>query len=115
MVIAVKHYGETYQSFFRSFHFSLISLLCPIDFFRDCKRKTSRPVVFCKKSVLRNFTNFTGKNLCQSLFFNEVAGRPAISLRKRLWHRFFPVNLVKFLRKPFLQNTTGRLLPSAVF
>ena len=26
------------------------------------------------KSVLRNFAKFTGKHLCQSLFFNEVAG-----------------------------------------
>ena len=25
--------------------------------------------VFCKKGVLKNFTNFTGKRLCQSLFF----------------------------------------------
>ena len=32
------------------------------------------PVVFCKKGVLRNFAKFTGKNLCQSLFFNKVAG-----------------------------------------
>ena len=24
--------------------------------------------------VLRNFTKFTGKHLCQSLFFNKVAG-----------------------------------------
>ena len=28
------------------------------------------PEVFCKKGVLRNFTKFTGKHLCQSLFFN---------------------------------------------
>ena len=27
-----------------------------------------------KKVVLRNFTKFTGKHLCQSLFFNKVAG-----------------------------------------
>ena len=27
-----------------------------------------------KKGVLRNFTKFTGKHLCQSLFFNKVAG-----------------------------------------
>ena len=27
-----------------------------------------------KKCVLRNFTKFTGKNLCQGLFFNKVAG-----------------------------------------
>ena len=36
--------------------------------------RTSRPEVFCKKGVLRNFTKFTGKHLCQSLFFNKVAG-----------------------------------------
>ena len=27
-----------------------------------------------RKGVLRNFTKFTGKHLCQSLFFNKVAG-----------------------------------------
>ena len=26
-----------------------------------------------KKSVLRNFINFTGKHLCQSLLFNKIA------------------------------------------
>ena len=30
--------------------------------------------VFCKEGVLKNFTKFTGKHLCQSLFFNNVAG-----------------------------------------
>ena len=30
--------------------------------------------VFCKKGILRNFAKFTGKHLCQSLFFNKVAG-----------------------------------------
>ena len=39
--------------------------------------------VFCKKGVLRNFANFTGKHLCQSLFFNKVAGlRPATLLKR---------------------------------
>ena len=33
----------------------------------------SRPEVFCKKGVLRNFAKFKGKYLCQSLFFNKVA------------------------------------------
>ena len=36
--------------------------------------------------------------------------RPATLFKKRLWHRCFPVNFVKFLRTPFLQNTFGRLL-----
>ena len=31
-------------------------------------------------------------------------------LKKSLWHRCFPVNCVKFLRAPFSQNTSGRLL-----
>ena len=53
-----------------------------------------------KKGVLTNLTKFTGKHLCQSLFF----------IKKRLWHRCFSVNFVKFLRTPFLQNPSGRLL-----
>ena len=30
--------------------------------------------MFCKKDVLINFAKFTGKYLCQILFFNKVAG-----------------------------------------
>ena len=37
--------------------------------------KSSRPEVFCKKGVLRNFTKFKGKHLRQSLFFNKVSGQ----------------------------------------
>ena len=61
-----------------------------------------------KKGVLRKFAKFTRKHLCQGLFFNKVAGlRPATLLKKRLWHRCFPVNFANFLRTPFLQNTSG--------
>ena len=43
--------------------------------------------------------------------FNKVADlRPATLLKKRLWHKSFPVNFAKFLRTPFLQNTSGRLV-----
>ena len=51
-----------------------------------------------RKSVLRNFAKFTGKHLCQVLFYNKG---PASLLKKRLWHRCFPMNFVKFLRTPF--------------
>ena len=62
--------------------------------------RSSLPKVFCKKGALRNFAKLTGKHLCQSLFFNKVAGlRPATLLRKRLWHRWFPVNFAKFLEQ----------------
>ena len=47
----------------------------------------------------------------QSLFFNKFAGlRPTTLVKERLWHRFFPVNFVKFLKTPFLQQISGRLL-----
>ena len=37
--------------------------------------RSSRPEVFCKNGVLRNFAKFTGKHLYQSLFLNKVAGQ----------------------------------------
>ena len=46
------------------------------------KSRDSRSEVLCRKGVLRNFTKFTGKHLCQ-------------------WHRCFTVNFVKFLRNTF--------------
>ena len=64
-----------------------------------------------EKGVLRNFSKFTGKHLCQSLFFNKVAGLgPATLLKQKLWYRYFPVNFVKFLRTRFLQKTSEGLL-----
>ena len=56
------------------------------------KVRSIRPEVSCKKVVLRNFIKFTGKHLCQSLFFDKVAG---------LRYRCFPVNFVKFLGTSF--------------
>ena len=36
--------------------------------------RNSRPEVFCRKGVLRNFAKFTVKHLFQNLFFNKIAG-----------------------------------------
>ena len=36
--------------------------------------RSSRPEVFYKKGVLRNFAKFIGKHVCQSLFSNKVVG-----------------------------------------
>ena len=73
--------------------------------------RSSRPEVFCKKGFLRNFAKFTGKHLCQRLFFNKVAVlRPATLSKKRLWHRCFPVNFVEFLRTSFFTEHLWWLL-----
>ena len=48
-----------------------------------------QPEVFCvRKGVLRNFTKFTGKHVCQGLFFIKLQAsslKPATLLKKRLW------------------------------
>ena len=71
--------------------------------------RSSRPEVFCK-GVLRIFTKFTGKHLCQSLFLNKVTGlRATTLLKKRLWHR---CDFTKFPRTPFLTEHLWWLLLS---
>ena len=45
----------------------------------DSKSRSSRPEVFLEKGALRSFAKFTGKHLCQSLFFNKVAGLRPVS------------------------------------
>ena len=61
--------------------------------------RSSRPEMFCKKDILKNFAKSRGKYLCHSLFFNKVTGWALF--KKRVWHRCFPVNFAKFLRTPF--------------
>ena len=48
-------------------------------FLSTCKHqktigRSTRPEVFCKKSILENFTKFTGKHLSQSLFLINLQG-----------------------------------------
>ena len=84
--------------------------------FWNLKATSSHQWCSVRKSVLRNFVKFTGKHLCQSLFYNKVAGlRPATSLNKRLWHRCFLVNFAKFLRTPtfFIEHLWWLLLKSS--
>ena len=51
------------------------------------------------------------ENTCQGFFFNKVAVlRPASLLKRRLWHRCFPVNFVQFIGAPFSIEHLWRLL-----
>ena len=72
------------------------------------KLQKQPPECSIKKGVLKNFEKFTGKHLCQSLFFKKsFRSQPATLLKKTLWHKCFPVNIPKFLRTSFFQNTSG--------
>ena len=66
-----------------------------------------------KKGALGNFAKFTGKHLGQSVFFNKVGSlspKTCKFIKKRLWHRCFPVNFSKFLRASFLTEQVLWLL-----
>ena len=60
--------------------------------------RSTCPKAFCKKDVLRNFSKFTGKHMCQSLFFNIDSDTGV------------PVDFVKFLRTTFLTKHLRWLL-----
>ena len=60
------------------------------------------PEYSMKKGVLGNFTQFTGKNLCQSLFFNKFAGlRPATLSKKQTWAQVFSCEFCEISKKTF--------------
>ena len=74
------------------------------------QKQSSKGVL--KKGVLRNFTKFTGKHLCQSLFFNKVAGSACNSIKKETLPQVFFCEFYEISKNTFLQNTSGRLLPT---
>ena len=94
----------------RSFYFLFV--FCIYWLFTYLYIRSSRPKVFCKKGVLRNFEKFTRKHLCQSLLFNKVAGlRPTTLLKKETLARCFPGDFCEiFLRATFLKEHLRSLL-----
>ena len=89
---------------------------------RYIQKQSPRRVL--QKGVLRNFVKFIGKHLCQSLYFDKVAGLTL--LKQRLWHKYFPVTFPKFrgrhrrcsVKKGVLRNFakfTGKQLCQGLF
>ena len=62
-------------------------------------------IFYNKKSVLKNFANFTRKRFCKSLFLIKL---------QAFRHRSFPVKPAKFLRTPILKNVCKSLLLQGV-
>ena len=66
-----------------------------------------------KKGVLRNFAKFTGKHLCQRLFFNKVAGLDGMQLYlKRVSGTVFSCEFCEISKNTFF---TGHLRTTASF
>ena len=55
--------------------------------------------VFCKKGVHRNLVKFTGKHMCQSLFFNKVAGHKMVKHTQTIRRQIVFATLVFYLVK----------------
>ena len=115
--------------FFNTTKFYTISFFCKHSFFVDeietyaLNVQKQPPEVFCKKMCFWKFQKIHRKTPVPEAFSNKVAGlkpatllkrgsclRPATLLKKRLWYSCFPVNVAKFPRTPFLQNTSEWLL-----
>ena len=87
----------------------------PLMFSWECtdfsKQHKQAPEVLHKKGVLKNFAIFTRKHLRWSVF-----GVFRVNfIKKRLQHRYFPLNITKFLRTPILKNIWERLHPKELF
>ena len=54
-----------------------------------------------KKGVLRNFAKFTGKHLCQSLFFNQVAGGTCNLIKKETLAQVFSCEFCEIFKNTF--------------
>ena len=57
-----------------------------------------------QEGVLKNFSKFTEKHLVRVFLLTKLQLKPGTLLKKRLWHRCFLANFVKFLRRTFLQK-----------
>ena len=65
--------------------------------------RSSRPEVLCKKSVLKHFAKFIGKQRCRSLFSYKISGQ----VERRLRRLCFPIKFMKFSITSFLKSTSG--------
>ena len=63
--------------------------------------RSSRPEMFCKKGVLKNFAIFTGKQLCQRLFFNKVAGATCNFIKKETLAQVFSCEFCEIFKNTF--------------
>ena len=70
---------------------------------------SSRPEVFCKKGVLKNFGKYPGKHLLHILFFNELAGlwsEACNLIKKETLAQVFSCDIAKFFENIFLYKTS---------
>ena len=67
----------------------------------------SCPQVFYRKGAFRNFAKFTGKHLCQNLFYNNFAGlRPSTLFKKETLTQEFSCEVCTIFKNIFFYRTS---------
>ena len=96
----MKNLAEILEKYWWRSSYLLKSELAVNNFTMDVTMQKQPFADVLQNRCLRNFTMLRGKHLCLSLFLIKLQ-------TWSLQHRCFPVNIVKFLRTVFLQNTSG--------
>ena len=83
-------------------------------YFETCiKGRSSHQRCSIRKSVLKNFTKFTGKQLCWNLFSNKVAGSACNVIKKETLPLVFSSEFCEIFKNTFftehLQTTASKL------
>ena len=109
-IVTASRFSRQQIHFIRWIWYLLLTVT-PVFAPNSFKNTTSKPQkqpleLFCKKVVLRNFANFTGKHLCWSFFLIEL---PEVCsfIKKRLRQRCFPEEFAFLMN---LQNFQEHLI-----
>ena len=67
--------------------------------------RSSRPDVLCKKGILKNFSKFTGKHLCQSRFLMRLQTSGLRFIKKETLAQVFSCEFCKISKNTFFYRT----------
>ena len=86
-----------------SLHTVLKSLYLKNMYFENICKRQEAVARRCSVKVFLDISQNSQENNCARVpFLIKFQASPATLLKKRLWHRSFPVNFAKFLRTPIL-------------
>ena len=74
-------------------------------FFVNPLNRSSRPVVFCEKGVLKNFAKFIEKQLCHSLFLIKLQTETCNFIKKETLAQVFSCEFCEISKNSFFHRT----------
>ena len=115
-VINISKYSKTANSLFLLKFHHLAEQICQNSKNKNRKKKRKTVVSLKLSQYLSIFSWVTNKHStcskkkCPVFTMSVNIHITKIQFYLRPWRRGFPINFAKFIRTPFLQNTSGRLL-----